>query len=247
MKQARKPPIRAAGATRIDGVARRVVSPADWRRAREAMTAKEKAHMRAGDALAAERRRMPWLKVDKTYRFEGPNGRVGLVDLFEGRKQLLLYHFMYGPQIEGWPQRGCVGCSFVGDQICHLDHLHARDITLAFTSVAPYANIEAVRARMGWDTPWYAATPAFNRAFDVTDANGYPFGLNVFYRSGDDVYRTHFVMLRGIEALGTAWSFYDVTPLGRQETWQDAPAGSPQGEPYVWWRRHGEYGSPEEA
>jgi len=233
---------RRQATTRIGGVARRVVSPTEWRRARAAMTAREKKHMRAGDALAAARRRMPWMKIEKRYTFEGPRGRVSLVDLFEGRTQLILYHFMFGPKVDGWPEKGCVGCSFVADQVSHLDHIHARDIAFAMVSAAPFADIARLRDRYGWQRlPWHSTTPAFNRDCDVSDESGNSFGLNVFYRDGLDVYRTHFVARRGLEAFGTAWSFYDVTPLGRQETWQNAPAGSPQAAPYEWWRRHGDY------
>ena len=228
--------------TPVGGVTRKVVSATEWRRARAAMTAREKKHMRAMDALAAARRRMPWMKVEKGYAFEGPQGRVDLLDLFDGRSQLVLYHFMFGPKVEGWPEKGCVGCSFVADQISHLDHIHARDITFAMVTVAPLADIRRLRERYGWkDWPWYSGTAQFARDFDVSDETGNSFGLNVFYRDGEDVYRTHFVARRGLEAFGTAWSFFDVVPLGRQETWQDAPAGSPQGAPYQWWRRHGEY------
>ena len=233
---------RRKATTRIGGVSRRIIPPTEWRRARTAMTAKEKAHMRASDALAAARRRMPWTKIDKDYSFESPRGRLGLVDLFEGRTQLILYHFMFGPKVEGWPEKGCVGCSFVADQISHLDHVHARDITFAMVSAVPQADIQRLRERYGWKRwPWYSTTTEFNRDLDVSDESGNSFGLNVFYRDGVDVYRTHFVARRGLEAFGTAWSFFDVTPLGRMETWQDAPAGSPQGAPYEWWRRHGEY------
>jgi len=206
------------------------------------MTAREKKHMRAGDALAAARRRMPWMKIEKRYAFEGPQGRVSLLDLFEGRTQLILYHYMFGPKVDGWPEKGCVGCSFVADQISHLDHIHARDITFAMVSAVPLADIQRLRERWGWKRwPWYSTTADFNCDLDVSDESGNSFGLNVFYRDGAGVYRTHFVARRGLEAFGTAWSFYDVTPLGRQETWQDVPAGTPQGAPYVWWRRHSEY------
>jgi predicted dithiol-disulfide oxidoreductase (DUF899 family) len=242
MKKSPKKLPRPQVATRIGGVARNVASPTEWQRARAAMTAIEKAHMRAGDALAAARRHMPWMKIDKRYSFEGPQGRVSLLELFEGRTQLILYHYMFGPKVGGWPEKGCVGCSMVADQICHLDHVHARDITFAMMSLVPQADIQRLRERYGWKRwPWYSGTEEFNRDFDVSDESGNSFGLNVFYRDGADVYRTHFVARRGLEAFGTAWSFYDVTPLGRQETWQDAPAGSPQAAPYAWWRRHGEY------
>jgi predicted dithiol-disulfide oxidoreductase (DUF899 family) len=206
------------------------------------MTAREKKHMRAKDALAAARRRMPWMKIEKSYTFEGPEGRRSLPDLFEGRTQLILYHFMFGPRVEGWPEKGCVGCSFVADQISHLDHIHARDITFAMVSVAPLEDIQTLRERYEWKRwRWYSGPAEFNRDLDVSEEKGNSFGLNVFYRHGSDVYRTHFVARRGLEAFGTAWSFFDVVPLGRQENWQDAPSGSPQGDPYVWWRRHGEY------
>jgi predicted dithiol-disulfide oxidoreductase (DUF899 family) len=242
MKKDGKKSRRPRAAARIGGVARRVVSPTEWRRARAAITVREKKHMRAGDALAAARRRMPWMKIDKRYSFEGPRGRVSLLDLFEGRTQLILYHYMFGPKVNGWPEKGCVGCSFVADQISHLDHIHARDITFAMVSAAPLADIARLRERYAWKRwPWYSTTAEFSRDLDVSDESGNSFGLNVFYRDGADVYRTHFVTRRGLEAFGTAWSFYDVTPLGRQETWQDAPAGSPQAAPYIWWCRHGEY------
>jgi predicted dithiol-disulfide oxidoreductase (DUF899 family) len=228
--------------TRIGGVARKVVSPTVWRRARAAMTAREKKHMRAMDALAAARRRMPWMRIEKPYVFDGPRGWVSLVDLFEGRTQLALYHFMFGPKVGGWPHKGCVGCSFVADQISHLDHIRARDITFAMVSAVPFRDIARLRERYGWKRwAWYSGSAEFNRDLDVSDESGNSFGLNIFYRDGTDVYRTHFIARRGLEAFGTAWSFYDVVPFGRQEKWQDVPAGSPQGEPYVWWRRHGEY------
>lgn len=242
MKKSRKAKSRPKEAVRIGGVARKVVSPAEWNRARTAMTAKEKKHMRAGDALAAARRRMPWMKIESRHAFEGPQGRVGLIDLFEGRTQLILYHFMFGPKVGGWPEKGCVGCSFVADQLSHMDHIHSRDITFAMVSTVPLADIQRLRERWGWKRwPWYSGSPEFNRELDVSDESGNPFGMNVFIRDGKDIYRTHYVTRRGIEAFGTAWSFFDVVPFGRQEIWQDAPAGTPQGKPYVWWNRHGEY------
>jgi predicted dithiol-disulfide oxidoreductase (DUF899 family) len=150
MRKGRKAASRGQATTRIGGVARRVVSPTAWRRARAAITAKEKKHMRDGDALAAARRRMPWMKFEKRYSFEGPSGRASLLDLFEGRTQLILYHFMFGPKVGGWPDKGCIGCSFVADQISHLDHIHARDITFAMVSAVPVADIQRLRERYGW-------------------------------------------------------------------------------------------------
>src|SRR5687767_9922642 len=165
-------------ATRIGGVTRKVVSPTEWRRARAAMTAREKKHMRAMDAIAAARRRMPWMKIEKPYAFEGPQGRVGLVDLFDGRTQLALYHFMFGPKVEGWPEKGCVGCSFVADQISHLDHVHARGITFAMVSPEHHADIRGLSERFGWNRwPWYSGTEEFNRDLEVSDKSGNSFGL----------------------------------------------------------------------
>ena len=113
-----------------------IVSPEEWSAAREAMLVKEKELTRARDALAAERRRMPWMAVEKEYRFEGPDGPVSLADLFEGRRQLVVYRFFYEDDVAGFPEHGCPGCSFLADQVAHLAHLNARDTTLAFVSRA---------------------------------------------------------------------------------------------------------------
>jgi predicted dithiol-disulfide oxidoreductase (DUF899 family) len=128
-----------------------IVSPREWEAAREELLVKEKELTRARDALAAERRRMPRMAVEKDYRFEGPNGSVGLGDLFEGRHQLIVYRFFYEPGVEGWPESGCPGCSCIADQITHPAHLNARDTTIVFVSRAPQENIERWRARMGWE------------------------------------------------------------------------------------------------
>src|ERR671917_731218 len=123
-----------------------VVSPQEWQAAWEQMLVKEKAHTRARDALAAERRRMPRLAVEKDYRFEGPDGPASLLDLFAGRRQLIVYRFFYDPDVKGWPERGCRGCSFVADQVAHLAPLNGRDTTLAFVSRAPQAHIQRWKA-----------------------------------------------------------------------------------------------------
>ena len=130
-----------------------IVSPQEWDAAREELLVKEKELTRARDALAAERRRMPRMAVEKDTRFEGPNGPASLLDLFEGRRQLIVYRFFFEPGVSGWPERGCPGCSFVADQVAHLAHLNARDTTLAFVSRAPQADIERWKARMGWEHP----------------------------------------------------------------------------------------------
>jgi predicted dithiol-disulfide oxidoreductase (DUF899 family) len=218
-----------------------VVSQAEWNVAHDALLAQEKEATRARDALAATRRRQPMVRIDKEYVFEGPNGKARLVDLFEGRRQLILYHFMFAPDVEGWPTAGCSGCSMFVDQVGHLAHFHARETSFALVSRAPLANLEAYRKRMGWTIPWYSSDGSdFNVDFGRTTDRGEMFGLSVFFH-GDVVYRTYFTTERGVEALGSVWSFLDLTPLGRQETWEDSPDGYPQTQPYQWWRRHDEY------
>jgi predicted dithiol-disulfide oxidoreductase (DUF899 family) len=223
-----------------------VVSQEEWESAREALLAKEKEHTRAGDALAAERRRLPRVRIDKEYVLDGPNGKATLLDLFEGRRQLILYHFMFGPNQDA----GCDGCSMVLDQVGHLAHLHARDTSFVAVSRAPIAKIEAYRKRMGWEIPWYSSFDSdfnvdFGRSPETPQVGEYQdgetFGLSVFIREGDDVFRTYFTKWRGVEALGSVWTFLDLTPFGRQEDWEDSPEGYPQTKPYGWWRRHDEY------
>jgi predicted dithiol-disulfide oxidoreductase (DUF899 family) len=219
-----------------------VVSEEEWRRARERLLAKEKEATRARDALAAERRRLPMVRIEKEYVFEGPSGKASLLDLFEGRRQLILYHFMFAPGVDGWPAAGCEGCSFVVDNVGHLAHLHARDTSFVLVSRASLAQIEAYRERMSWTIPWFSSADSdFNTDFGLTTDRGETFGLSVFLRDGDSVFRTYFTSGRGVEALGSAWTFLDLTPLGRQEEWEDSPEGWPQTPPYVWWRRHDEY------
>jgi predicted dithiol-disulfide oxidoreductase (DUF899 family) len=155
-----------------------VVSPEAWEAARKQLLVKEKAHTRARDALAADRRRMPWMAVEKAYAFEGPAGKVSLLDLFEGRHQLIVYRAFFEPGVEGWPDHGCVGCSMVADQVAHVAHLNARDTTLVFVSRAPQAEIARLKARMGWEMPWFTITDSFDADFGVDEWHG----TNVFYR-----------------------------------------------------------------
>jgi predicted dithiol-disulfide oxidoreductase (DUF899 family) len=219
-----------------------VVSPAEWQVAHENLLVKEKEATRARDALAAERRRLPIVQIDKDYVFNGPNGEASLLDLFEGRRQLILYHFMFAPGVGGWPSAGCPGCSMFVDQIGHVAHLHARDTSFALVSHAPLAQIEPYKKRMGWTLPWFSSFGSdFNVDFGVTTDNGETFGLSVFLRDGDGILRSYFTAGRGVEALGSVWTFLDLTPLGRQEDWEDSPAGYPQTPRYEWWRRHDEY------
>jgi predicted dithiol-disulfide oxidoreductase (DUF899 family) len=213
------------------------VSPEEWKAAREELLVQEKELTRARDAMAAARRRMPRMAVEKDYSFEGPAGRTNLTGLFEGRSQLILYRFFFEPGVSDWPEGGCVGCSFMADQVAHLAHVNARDITFANASRAPQADIERYKARMGWDMPWYTITDDFDADFGVDEWHG----TNVFLRDGDRILRTYFVDNRGDEALGSTWSHLDLAPLGRQEEWEDSPEGYPQEPPYGWWRRHDEY------
>jgi predicted dithiol-disulfide oxidoreductase (DUF899 family) len=216
-----------------------IVSPQEWAKAREERLVKEKELTRARDAMAAERRRMPWMAVEKDYVFEGPNGPASLLDLFDGRRQLVVYRFFFEPGVAKWPQSGCPGCSFLADQVAHLAHLNARDTTLVFVSRAPQADIDRYKARMGWDIPWYTLTDDFDTNFGVGEWHG----TNAFVREGGKLFRTYFIDSRGDEAMGSTWSYLDITALGRQEEWEDSPEGYPQTAPYQWWRLHDEYGT----
>ena len=215
-----------------------IVSRREWDAAHEKMLVKEKELTHARDALAAERRRMPWLAVDKEYQFDGPNGKASLRDLFDGRRQLIVYRFFFEPSVKGWPEHGCPGCSFVADQVAHPAHLNARDTTLAFASRAPQAEIQGLKRRLGWDLiPWYTITDEFDADFDVPEWHG----TNVFLRENDQIFRTYFIDARGDEAMGSTWSYLDITALGRQEEWEDSPEGYPQTPPYGWWNLHDQY------
>jgi predicted dithiol-disulfide oxidoreductase (DUF899 family) len=130
-----------------------IVSREEWQRARDQLLVKEKAATRANDALSAERRRLPMVRIEKDYVFDGPDGKVGLLDLFEGRRQLIIYHFMFADSVDGWPSAGCPGCSMIVDYLDFLPHLQARDTSLALVSRAPLANLESYKRRMGLDGP----------------------------------------------------------------------------------------------
>jgi len=217
-----------------------VVSAQEWEAARQELLVKENRLIRARDALAAERRRMPWLAVDKEYEFDGPQGTVSLPGLFEGRHQLIIYRAFFEPGVHGWPEHACVGCSMMADRVAHLAHLNARDTTLAFVSRGPQPDVERVKARMDWTMiPWYTMLDGFDADFGVDEWHG----TNAFIRDGDSVYRTYFINERGDEALGSTWSYLDMTALGRQEDGEDSPEGYPQTPPYEWWNWHDEYGN----
>ena len=221
-----------------------IVSPQEWKTAREELLVKEKEHTRAGDALAAQRRRMPWMAVEKDYRFEGPTGPASLADLFEGRRQLIVYRAFYAPDVTTlapggtYPERACEGCSMIADQVAHPAHLNARDTTLAFASRAPQAEIQGLKERMGWELiPWYTITDDFDADFDVDEWHGH----NTFIRDDDGIFRTYFSNGRGDEVTANTWRDLDMTALGRQEQWEDSPQGYPQTPPHAWWNWHDTY------
>ncbi len=214
-----------------------IVSAQDWDAARQQLLVKEKEVFRARDALTAERRRMPWLAVDKPYEFEGPRGRVSLLDLFHGRRQLIVYRAFFEPGVDGWPEHACRGCSMIADHVGNLAHLNARDTTLVFASRAGQPDIARIRARMDWHMPWYTITDDFDTDFGVDEWHG----TNAFIRDGERVFRTYFINNRGDEALGTTWSYLDMTALGRQEDWEDSAEGYPQTPAYAWWNWHDAY------
>jgi predicted dithiol-disulfide oxidoreductase (DUF899 family) len=232
----------------------RIVSRSEWLSARKALLAKEKEATRQRDALSAERRALPMVEVEKDYVFDGPDGKLRLVDLFTGRRQLLLYHFMFDPK---WDE-GCKHCSHLVDNIDGLPiHLAARDTALAAVSRAPLAKIQAFKRRMGWHFPWVSSSGNdFNYDFHVTldEAAGsieYNYadarellaagklwalgelpGLSVFLRDGDAVFHTYSVYQRGLDLLLNTYNLLDLTPLGRQEENQV---------PQSWIRHHDRY------
>jgi predicted dithiol-disulfide oxidoreductase (DUF899 family) len=221
-----------------------VASEQEWNVQREALLAKEKALTRARDALAAERRRLPMVAVEKDYRFEGPAGEASLLDLFEGRRQLIVYRFFIDPgmQIASYPENGCPGCTMFADNLPKLIHLNARDTTLAFVSAGSQDAIRAYRNRMGWDDwPWYTTADDFTADFDVDQW----FGINVFFCEGDQIYRSYYTTSRAAEELSSIWALLDITPFGRQEEWQDAPGSVPQDPTGSWVRRSDEYSTDE--
>jgi predicted dithiol-disulfide oxidoreductase (DUF899 family) len=230
-----------------------VVSRDEWLVARKALLVKEKESTRARDALNAERRRLPMVEVDKDYAFEGPAGRASLLDLFEGRRQLIVDHFM-------WPDPtvavGCPSCSGRVDQYGNLAHLHERETTMVVVSRAPLDKIEPFKQRMGWTFPWYSSWGSdFNYDFHVTldeavapieynyrdkaelEAAGFTqiegdlHGTSAFLRDGDRVFHTYSTYGRGTEQVGGTHYYLDLTALGRQEDWEEPAARSGGGAP----------------
>ncbi|HEY9270946.1 DUF899 domain-containing protein [Achromobacter sp.] len=198
-----------------------VVSRAQWDIAREALLRREKELTRAHDALARERMALPWVQVDKPYRFQGEAGPVDLAGLFQDRSQLIVYHFMFGPDWE----EGCVGCSFLAD---HMDsaimHLRQHDVTVVAVSRAPWARLEAFKQRMGWRFPWYSSEDSdfnFDLQASVPKADGAMqenSGASAFFRDPDgEIFHTYSSFARGVERLAGAYNYLDFAPLGRNE------------------------------
>jgi predicted dithiol-disulfide oxidoreductase (DUF899 family) len=233
----------------------RVVSRAEWLAARKECLIKEKELTRLRDQLNAGRRRLPMVKIEKDYVFEGPDGNVHLLHLFEGRRQLIVYHFMFDPS---WDE-GCPSCSFLVDNIGHLAHLHARDTSLVLVSRAPLAKIKPFKARMRWTVPWYSSFGSdFNYDFHVTtdeavaaieynyrdkatlERKGETYhlageqpGVTVFLRDDNRIFHAYSTYGRGLDLLIGTYNWLDLTPLGRQE-------GNQQG--MFWTRHHDRYG-----
>jgi predicted dithiol-disulfide oxidoreductase (DUF899 family) len=212
-----------------------VVSSQEWAAARAAMLVKEKEHTRALDALAAERRRLPMVALDAgKYRFTAPDGTVaGLADLFEGHRQLIIYHFMLEPG-QDWT---CGGCASFTDNIADQSHLNARSTRLILVARAPQQEIDKLRQRMGWTVPWYSS-----HGSEFNDDLGLEyFGISVLLRDGDEVFRSYFTTARGVDRLRLDFNLLDLTPYGRQEEWEDSPEGWPQDPTMSWIRPHDEY------
>jgi predicted dithiol-disulfide oxidoreductase (DUF899 family) len=215
----------------------RVVSEAEWQAARDALLVREKEYTRALDALAAERRRLPMVALDTAkYSFTAPDGQqVGLTGLFDGHRQLIIYHFMLEPG-QDWLCGGC--CTFTDNADNQSQpHLSARDTRLILMARAPQHEIEPLRQRMGWKVPFYSSYGS-----DFNDDLGLEyFGLSVLLRDGDEVFRSYFTTARGVDRLRLDFNLLDLTPYGRQEEWEDSPEGWPQDQTMSWLRLHDEY------
>ena len=227
-----------------------IVSGAEWLDARKKLLAQEKELTKQYDRVNAQRRRLPMVKIEKDYEFDTPEGKRSLKDLFEGRRQLIVYHFMFGPDWE----KGCMGCTGYVDAIGDLSMLAERDTTFTLISRAPLAKLEAYKASKGWSVPWASSFGSdFNYDFHVTldekvapieynyvdkaalearrgvgKVEGEDHGLSVFFRIGDDVFHTYSAYGRGTENLTNSYTLLDVTPYGRQEDFEESPAGWPQ-------------------
>jgi len=209
-----------------------VVSRDEWLAARKKILVREKELTRQRDQLNADRRRMPMVKIEKEYLFQSPEGRVRLLDLFEGRRQLIVFHFMWAPD---WDE-GCPSCTATADEISEglLDHLNVRGTSLAFVSRAPLAKLERLRNRKGWAIPWYSSFGTdFNYDFEVSTENGESPGVSTFYRAGDEVFFTYSIFDRGGDIFKNFYNYLDITHLGRREDELEHP--------WDWWRHKDRY------
>lgn len=221
-----------------------IVSQEEWDAALARHLKLEKGLTRLKDSVSASRKRLPMVEITTPYTFMGEQGEVSLLDLFGGRRQLVLQHFMFHPDWDA----GCDGCSMIADHIGPLQHLHARDTAFAAVARAPFQKLQAFRERMEWAQPFFSSfETTFNQDFGVTVNDEEDHGVSYLVRDGDRVFRTFFVGDRGCESIISTFTLLDNTVFGRQEQWEDAPAGWPQTEPYSWWRRHDEYEDDESA
>lgn len=215
-----------------------IVSRNEWASARAELLVREKELTRMKDQVSALRRRLPMVEVAAGYVFDTGSGSVSLVDLFDGRTQLIVQHFMFGTD---WDQ-GCPGCSMMADHIGPLSHLHAKDTSLVLISRAPAAKLHRFRARMGWDLPWVSSgATTFNEDFHTTVDGEEHHAISAFLRDGDRVFHTWQTFNRGEEPFMQVFDLLDLTAHGRQESWEDSPPGWPQQPPYEWMRLHDQY------
>jgi predicted dithiol-disulfide oxidoreductase (DUF899 family) len=228
----------------------KIASHDEWLIARKILLAREKEVTKQRDRVSAERRRLPMVKIEKAYMFDGPDGTTSLRDIFDGQRQLIVYHFMFDPE---W-DCGCPGCTGFANAIGDLSMLGERNTTFVLISRAPFEKLERYKAERGWSIPWYSSFVSdFNYDFHVThhenrgpieynyqdkaalelrrgvgEVKGEDHGLSVFFRVDDDVFHTYSAYARGVENLTDSYSLLDVTPYGRQEDWEDSPEGWPQ-------------------
>ena len=203
----------------------KVVLEGQWQSLRNSLLEQEKELTRQMDRVNAARRRLPMVKLEKTYSFDGPNGKTTLLDLFAGRRQLIVYHFMFDP---AW-EKGCPGCTGYVNALGDLSMLGERNTSFVLISRAPLAKLEGYKKLKGWQRPWYSSFGSdFNYDFNATNDKGEAHGLSVFFRIGDDVYHTYSTYRRGTESLTDAYALLDRTPYGRQEDFEDSPPGWPQ-------------------
>ncbi len=202
-----------------------VVDRATFQAELDALRAREKAHTREGDAIAAARRRLPMVEVDAKVALTGPDGPVTLLDVFDGRRQLIAYYFMWKAGRPAAEQ--CEGCTHYTTQVGELSYLHARDITYATLCQGPYEESVRYRDFMGWELPWYSASrPSLDTLLSGRRVG--MFHLVCYLREGDRVFETYWTNGRGVEAMDNSYGLMDLTVYGRQESWEDSPAGWPQ-------------------